>query len=98
MMAAFLADDLTDHLLTLLWPLVVIWVYKMVDRGRVGKRQLCRSQINSKNAMVSQTIDQLEEVTVKAVLTVLVWQGSFSKLIFAIITFSSSALVSRQIM
>ena len=29
----------------------------MVDRGRVGKRLLCRSQINSKNARVSQIID-----------------------------------------
>ena len=56
--AAFLACDLTGHLLTLLWPLVVIWVYKMVDRGRDGKRPLCRTQINSKNARVSQTFDR----------------------------------------
>ena len=54
----FLADDLTGHLLTLLWPLVVIWVYKIVDRGHVGKRPLCRSELNSKNARVSQTIDR----------------------------------------
>ena len=58
MIAAFLADDLAGHLLTLFWLLVVIWVYKMVDCGHVGKRPLCRSQINSKNARVSQTIDR----------------------------------------
>ena len=56
----------------MLWPLVVICVYKMVDRGRVGKRLLCRSQINCKNARVSQKIvlivragDQLEEVELR---------------------------------
>ena len=43
---------------------------KMIDRGRVGKRRLIRSQINSKNARVSQTIDRMEEVAVKAVSTV----------------------------
>ena len=42
----------------------------MVDRGRVAKRLLCRSQINSKNTRVSQTIDRIEEVVVKAVSTV----------------------------
>ena len=31
---------------------------QMLDRGHVGKKPLCRSQINSKNAMVSQTIDR----------------------------------------
>ena len=50
--------DLTGHLFTLRWPLVVIWVCKLVDRGRVGERPLCRSQIKSKNARVSQTIDR----------------------------------------
>ena len=55
--AAFLEDDLASHLFTLLWPLVVIWVYKVVDRCRVGQRLLCRSQINTKIARVSQTID-----------------------------------------
>ena len=56
--AAFLSDDLISHLLTLLWPLEVIWVYKTVDRsgGHVGKRPLCKSEIKSKNARVSQTI------------------------------------------
>ena len=68
MTTAFLADDLTVDLFTLLKPLVVIWVRKMVHPGRVGKRPLGKSQINSKNAMVSQTIDcragdQLEDVT-----------------------------------
>ena len=58
MTAAFLADDLAGHLLTLLWPLVVIWVYRTVDHDHVGKRPLWRSQINSKNASVSQTIDR----------------------------------------
>ena len=29
----------------------------MVDRGQAGKRPLCGSQINSKAARVSQTID-----------------------------------------
>ena len=33
-------------------------MHKMVDCGRVGKRPLCRSQINSKSARVSQTIDR----------------------------------------
>ena len=51
------------------------WVYKMIDCGRIGKRPLCSSQINSKNARVSQTIDckagdRMEEVTVKIVSTV----------------------------
>ena len=37
--AAFLEDDdLTSRLFILLWPLVVIWVYKMVDHGLVGQR------------------------------------------------------------
>ena len=33
-------------------------MYKMVDRGPVGKRLLCRSQINSKNTRVIQIIDR----------------------------------------
>ena len=57
MTTAFLADDSTNDLFTLLWPLVVIWVYKVIDRGRVGHRPLCRSQTNSKIAKVSQIID-----------------------------------------
>ena len=76
MTAASLVDDLTGHLLTLLWPLVGFWVYKMLGGGRVGKRPLCKSQIIIKNARVSQTLtlragDRLQEVTVKAVSTVL---------------------------
>ena len=55
---AFLADDLIGYLSTLLWPSMVIWMYKMVDHGHLGKRPLCRSQINSNNARVSQTIDR----------------------------------------
>ena len=56
----------------LLWPLVVVWVYKMVDRGCVEKRPLCRSQRNIENARVSQLMtvragDRLEEVTAQAV-------------------------------
>ena len=48
---------------------------KLVDRGRVGERPLCRSQIKSKKARVSQTIDhkaggRMKKVTVKAVSTV----------------------------
>ena len=55
--AAFLTDDLINHVITLLWQLVVIWANKMVDHGRFGKIPLGKSQINSKNARVSQTID-----------------------------------------
>ena len=58
MTSAFLKDDLNGHLLSLLWPLVVIWVYKMVDRGRDRQRPLCRCKINSKIARVSQIIDR----------------------------------------
>ena len=57
-MAAFLKDDLTSCLFTSLWPLVVIWVYKMVDSSRIEQRRLCRSQINIKIERVSQTIDR----------------------------------------
>ena len=55
--AAFLTDDLTGHLFTLLWPLVVIWMYKMVDYGGGRQRPLYRSEINSKIARASQIID-----------------------------------------
>ena len=73
-MAAFLADDLTGNLFTLLWPLAVILVYKIVDSGHAGKRTSCRNQINCKNARMSQTKilkagDWLEEVTVKTLST-----------------------------
>ena len=44
----------------------------MVDRGCVGKRPLCKSQVNSKNTRVSQTIDWMKEVIVKAALTILI--------------------------
>ena len=48
----------------------------MIDRCHVGKKTLCRSQINSKIARVSQTVDPkgrwlAEEVTVKTVSIVL---------------------------
>ena len=63
--------------------LVFIWLYKMVDRGRIGQRPLCRIQINSEMARVSQTIDpkgrhRLEEVTVKKVSTVFSYSRAFS--------------------
>ena len=72
--AAFLDDDLTGYLFTMLWPLVVIWVYKMVYRSCVGQRPLCKSQIvklqESHRQLTVKAGDQLEEVTVKAVSTV----------------------------
>ena len=36
---------------------MVLWVYKLVDRGRVEEGPLCRRQIKNKIARVSQTID-----------------------------------------
>ena len=54
---------------------LAIWEYKMVDRGLVGQRPLCRGQINSKIATMLQTKagERLIEVTVKAVLNVSRW-------------------------
>ena len=33
---AFLEDDLTGHLFTLLWSLAVVWVNKIVDLAALG--------------------------------------------------------------
>ena len=76
MTAAFLADDLTGHLLTLLWLLAVVWVYKMIDRGHVVKRRLrVKYIIKTQGCHRQLTLragDRLEEVTIKAVFTVAV--------------------------
>ena len=55
---------------------MVIWVYKIISRGRIEKRQLCRSQIIVKmrgchKQLTAKAGDRHEGVTVKTVLTVL---------------------------
>ena len=80
MTAAFLEDDLTGHLLTLLWPLVVIWVNKMVDRGRLGKSNkiVKMQECQCHRQLIIRAGDRLEEVNIEAVSNVDLFQHFLS--------------------